>query len=93
MFRSQSKSKSKSLKVERQTVRVLSASVLASAQGGDGPIFQLPTGGGQIYTVNNVTCASPQLSDPTNNGGSISMTAGSCITTGGVTGGVGNPRP
>lgn len=79
MFRSQSKSKS--LKVQRETVRVLSASALESAQGGT---FQGATAACEIAT-RQATCPNPQLSGGQGTGQSLTA-AGGCgqieITTG-----------
>jgi hypothetical protein len=78
MFRSQSKSKS--LKIQRETVRVLAGSQLASAQGGgpfvfDGPVIII-TGG------NNSACLADCLGGGVSGGPSMSA-PGSCPPGGG----------
>jgi hypothetical protein len=79
MFRSQ---KSKSLKVQRETVRILAGSQLASAQGGG--MFEGATAACEIATRQN-TCPNPQLGGATNGTG-VSQIVGGCgqveITTG-----------
>jgi hypothetical protein len=69
MFRSQSKSKS--LKVQRETVRVLSGSQLVSAQGGGFGI------GRQVGfdLSERIACPLPPQIDTSND---ISMSAGGC---------------
>jgi hypothetical protein len=64
MFRSQSKSKS--LKVQRETVRILAVSQLASAQGGG---FAQAQPGTMVYT--DIVCPRPPQIDLPNDNSNI----------------------